>query len=286
MNSNRYKFIDEKREHLHTLDSKSLLGTTTIINETLNKPLAFWASGMCAEKFGWINPKKHNAQEVFMAAEHGLNVLGQFFSTPLEGLSKYDTNRYIKFLDEAYRAHNVKKESRAVEGTNLHAEAESYIKCKMETGESFLPSPLLTPFIMWCEKNVKHFLFSEIHCYSERLWVGGKTDFGYESMDGEYVLADIKSRDKVYFSDFVQCGGYDIQIQENQGLNKNGNIIFDFPIDLGEILQHRFNAHAIFPLGENFKEPVISRETEKNRQAFENCVSLYKLKKEFENDLS
>ena len=197
------------------------------------------------------------------------------------------TEQYLDLLDLSYMAHHAKKESRAIEGTDLHALASTYINSIMR-GDGLMEADdphefdKLIPFISWCNKNVKRFLFSEIHCFSERLHVGGKTDFGYESNAGEYVLADIKSRDKMYFSDFVQCGAYDLQIQENQGLDKDGNVVWDnVSKNSGNALN--FNAHAIFGLGENFKEPVISRETEKNRQAFENCVSLYKLKNEFEN---
>ena len=280
ISNNRYKFIDEAGKHLHTLDSKPLLGTTTVISETLQKGgLTYWASGMCAEKFGWLNPKKHTKEEVLRAAKKGLDHIANSYVNEIYGNEYKD---WIKYLDEAYRAHNTKKEARAVEGTDLHELCSKWIDFVMsKPGYSidFSIEPI-GKWVDWCDKNVKRFLFSEIHCYSEQLWVGGGVDLAYESMTGEYVLADIKSRDKVYFSDFVQCGGYEQQLMENSGLDKDGNLVWD----KSEIRKDSlgFDAHAIFGLGENFKEPVISRETEKNRQAFEHCMNLHKLKRGFE----
>lgn len=219
---------------------------------------------MAVGSMGWLNPKKHDPNDCLVSA-----------GAVLTDIKLGTIGDYVKRLNKAYRAHHELKEKRAGEGTDLHALAEAWIKWKMEDhSDEFLGGagnypPILEPFVSWGLKNVKRFLFSEIHCYSERLWVGGKTDFGYEDMDGNYVLADIKSRDKDYFSDHVQCGGYDIQISENGTMDKNGNCISDqLP---------RFNKHAIFTLGDNFKEPIFS-DPERNRRAFEAAVTLYKEK--------
>lgn len=260
---NRYKFIDENKEHLHTLDGKPLIGTTTALS-IISKELTWWASGMACAEFGWLNPKKNKSED----CEHEA-IKGQ------QKIKAMAESEYIYFLNKAYRAHNDFKEKRAGEGTDLHDLAEQLIKWKMEGLEPLLIDPRLKSFFEWTEKNVKRFLFSEIHCYSERLWVGGKTDFGYEDMEGNYVLADIKSRDKDYFSDHVQCGGYDIQLQTSNGLDKDGNLIWKEETDKW------FKHHAIFTLGDKFKEPVFS-DPEDNRNAFECALGLYKLKQAYE----
>lgn len=281
---NRYKFIDEKGEHLHTLDDKPLLGTTTIL-KVISKELTWWASGMAVGEMGWKNPKRNDdgtyikdKAELVKRKEHCiLNARGK-----LSQIIGMNDKEYFGLLETAYKAHNTKKEARAEEGTDLHKLANEWIIWKM-SGKSFIEVneinhfDKLQPFIQWCEKNVKRFLFSEIHCYSESLWVGGGTDFGYEDWDNKYVLADIKSRDKDYFSDHVQCGGYDIQLKENGGFDKNGNKVFNHHEMMSD-----FNRHAIFTLGDNFKEPVFSIPS-KNIEAFKCALGLYKLREGFED---
>ena len=276
---NRYKFTEEP--HAHWLDEKPLLGTTTVLS-IISKELTWWASGMCAGTMGWLNSKKADKNERLISA-----------GAKLTDIKLMNVGQYLDLLDTAYKAHNVKKESRAAEGTDLHALAEEWIKNKMDgdNGEganeellAYVPNEKLRPFITYCERNVKRFLFSEIHCYSERLWVGGKTDFGYEDMDGNYVLADIKSRDKDYFSDHVQCGAYDILLSQNGGFDADGNKTFEMmkgTLVSGKIVQMDFDKHAIFTLGEKFKEPVFSN-PQKNRDAFEFALGLYKLRQDYE----
>ena len=280
--SNRYKFIDEKGEHLHTLDDKPLLGTTTILG-VISKPLTWWAAGKACEQLGWLKSLKTDKKAT---REEKSNREAERFDRANQALSLIrvmGTGEYQQLLDKAYRAHHEYKEKRAGEGSNLHDLAEEWIKHKMSDAPPMSTTEIsgftnLFPFMEWCNKNVKSFLFSEIHCYSEKLWVGGKTDFAYEDMDGNYVLADIKSRDQDYFSDHIQCGFYDTLLRENGGLDKDGNVIWNTTDSKW------FTKHAIFTLGPNFKEPVFSKSTAANREGALSALSLYKLKQEFEGD--
>lgn len=267
---NRYNFNEEK--HIHSLDGKPLIGTTTALG-IISKELTWWASGMCAGEMGWLNSKKHDQNERLVKA-----------GAKLTDIKLMNIGEYLKLLDMAYRAHHELKEKRAGEGTDLHALAEEWIKFKMNGGKesqsdnelfAYVAPEVLSSFITWCENNVKRFLFSEVHCYSERLWVGGKTDFGYEDMNGNYVLADIKSRDKDYFSDHVQMGGYDLLLRSG-GYDKDGNLIWQWT--------KPFHRHAVFTLGENFKKPVFSESPIKNCEAFECALGLYKIKQMYEKD--
>lgn len=267
----KYRFTETP--HAHWLDDKPLLGVTTVLG-IISKELTWWASGMCASEFGWVNPKHNKKEDVLIAAGKGWEKV----------IRCQNYEEYTELLNKAYRAHNTKKEKRASEGTDTHAEVEKYIRFKMNGGEvavtddelfAYTPPESILPFVKWCDINVKRFLFSEIHCYSESLWVGGKTDFGYENMDGNYVLADVKSRDKDYFSDFVQCGGYDLLLRENGGFDKDGNKIWSW--------EKPFTCHAMFPITEKFREPVIKKNVSSNQYAFISAIQLYKLKEEFEN---
>lgn len=282
--SNRYRF--DEVAHVHSLDNKPLIGTTTALG-IIGKELSWWSSGMACKEMGWL-PKNRdeNNQEINRYDKAGLEER-QLQRITAAGVKLTDIKlmtikQYLTLLDTAYRAHHEHKEARAVEGTDVHKLVEDYIHFKMNGGEvvaddelfPYVPPESIQPFVRWCDKNVKRFLFSEIHCYSERLWVGGKTDFGYESIQGDYVLADVKSREKWYFSDMAQCGGYALQIIENGGLDKNGKDIFR--------LDKPFTAHAMFPITEKFKEPFISAHCQDNEDAFENAVNLYKAKQRFE----
>lgn len=286
---NRYKFT--KDPHAHWLDDRPLLGTTTILN-VISKELTAWASGMaCAEFGGWKNPKRNDdGSYIDKRDKEKLGERMQQCNLSMfkayQAILAGDAGDFMQRVNRAYKAHQVFKEKRATEGTDLHDLAEQWIKWKI-SGAPFVevnnPNHFdkLQPFIQWCLKNVKRFLFSEIHCYSERLWVGGKTDFGYEDNDGNYVLADIKSRDKDYFSDHVQCGFYDLLLLENDGLDKDGNKLWEMHKDRKFHLGC-FDKHAIFTLGEKFTEPVFSKSVDGNRKAAEFALGLYKLKKEFD----
>lgn len=281
---NRYNFDEEK--HIHLLDGRPLIGTTTALG-IISKELTWWASGMAVGSLGWLHKGKDKDgvipfRDKERLASREIERL-VFAGTKLTEIKLMTVQEYIDLLDMAYRAHNAKKESRAQEGTDLHELVERWIKAQMDvapfkaSGENLIGNfDKLKPFIDWCEKNVKRFLFSEIHCYSERLGCGGKTDFGYEDIIGNYVLADAKSRDKDYFSDHLQVGLYDIQLSENGGFDKNGNLIWD-----GAKKAH-FDKHAIFTLGEAFKEPVISASAELNRRGGEFAINLYKVRQQFE----
>ncbi len=79
----------------------------------------------------------------------------------------------------------------------------------------------------WACQNVKRFLFTEGHCYSEKHWIGGICDAGYERLDGRFELGDHKSSREAYVSQFFQIAGYDIEISENGVLDANGNLRAD-----------------------------------------------------------
>ena len=44
-----YRFIDEGNQHLHTLNGKSLIGTTTATKEVLKPPLAWYGAGKAVD---------------------------------------------------------------------------------------------------------------------------------------------------------------------------------------------------------------------------------------------
>lgn len=272
---NRYRF--SKDPHAHYLDDKPLLGTTSITG-VINKELSFWAAGMAVGELGWMNPKRYEDGSYINKKDKEklqdrMNECLVKAGAKLTEIKMMDIKDYFNLLAVAYKAHDQKKKSRAVEGTDLHDSAEEWIKSQITGIPMLLPDPKLAPFIEWAKTNVKRFLFSEVCCFSEKLWVGGKTDWGYESMEGRNVLSDLKSRPKVYFSDFAQLGGYGLQILENGVFDDEGRLLFK-PME--------FDDYAIFPLTDKFTEPVIRSDTFRWRRTFEYAAGLYKSKNDYE----
>jgi len=270
--TNRYKFLDEKGEHVHLLDGQPLVGTSRV-GSVLAKPLAWYGSGKAVEVFGCPNPKvltkiKNNKatfgekEELFDSAE-----------TALAGLRKLNTNEYIALIDKAYRAHDTYMRQRAKGGTDTHKLCERYIKAVMSGAEP-QPSTQIEPFMDWAVSNVKRWLWSEGHCYSEKHWIGGICDAGYEKLDGTFGILDFKSTKEAYVPQFWQCAGYDIQISENGVLDKDGNQIFTLPkVELNFLSP--IKEYCIFAFGGDIPKPYFFSDPKGAKEAFLATLLIY-----------
>jgi hypothetical protein len=258
----QYKFINEKGEHRHELDGAPLIGTSSV-SSVLMKPLTYWASGLACEKFGWINKKDENgkfrtAEERLVASEHGRFAFEN--DTPEE---------YLALLDSAYSAHAKKLDSSAKKGTDLHQEIEDFINGAMGTIPVREYDPKILPFIEWAKKNVKKFILSEAHVFSQRMWTGGITDCVAELNNGKIGVIDFKSSKDSYESQFLQIAGYSLQLMENGAFDKNGSKIFTLnkPIDF----------FSVIPFGaKEFKVDYRFNISELEK-GFESMLYLYKL---------
>lgn len=267
----KYTYTDEGKSHVHTLDGKPLIGTSSAAS-VLAKPLTWWASGLAVGKFGWIH--KGDKKKGWVKKEVRLEAA----KNRRDVILKMTDEEYLKLLDEAYAAHSEKLATSATEGTDLHAMVESYIKVCLEknAGVPMIPGMVtkewkyykILPFINWAGSKVKRFLWSEMHCYSERLWIGGITDFGFEDLEGKIGVGDIKSSKEAYLSQFWQCAGYDIQISENGGYDRKGNKVFT--------LEKPIDYYMIFPFGMEVPEAQYYYDVEGGRAAFEAEIFLYK----------
>lgn len=271
-----YRFIDEKGEHLHTYENKPLIGTSSVSKVIGNaSPLMWWAVGLACEKFGWTHKgnkiKGWAKKEERLAAAEAMR----------EKIEYMGTEDYLDLIDEAYGAHATKLKSSAKKGTDLHAELERYVKWFMlykQTEQSLEVlremfdeqnfDARITPFIEWAEYNVRRFLWSEGHCFSTRLWVGGISDCGYEKADGTYGIMDFKSSKEAYLTQFWQCAGYDIQISENGVYDAKGNKIFTLDKPITE--------YSVLPFGMPNPAPQFNVDIKGGREAFEAEVLLYK----------
>lgn len=261
-----YKFIDDKKQHLHTLDGEPLLGNTTVCG-IIAKVLTWWASGMAVSKFGWLDPKKNSPETVQKALEEGF-----------ERIKGIDLVGYKKLLGEAYKAHSERLADTAETGTDLHKELENFVKITMLCQESGMVDKTEYPkeiqsFIEWSKKNVKKFLWSELHGYSRDMWTGMIADVGWVDMQDRIIAGDFKSSPKSYFNHFIQVAGCDLMLSENGGFDKDGKQIFT--------LEKPIQGYAIVPFGKKEIEPEYLYDIDSYRDGYKFALGLYKLNQNF-----
>lgn len=270
-----YKYTDEgKKKHYHELDGKPLIGTSSV-SSVIAKPLTWWALQVGLAKLGFLPEKKRQGkiykpipkEERIEAALKGLTEIQNM--TPIA---------YLARLDEAYKAHDKVKNEAAVTGTDLHAVLERYVKACIEKNNGLpLTVDLFTdegkriePFVTWALKSVRKFLWSEVHCYSAVHWLGGISDCGYETYAGGIGIMDFKSSKEAYDEQFWQAAGYDIEISENGGFDKDGNLIFK--------LEKPITEYAILPFGAEDIEPVFRYNVTECKELFLAELKIYKAK--------
>lgn len=272
---NRYKFLNENDEHLHTLDGRPLIGTSTVL-KVLSKPLTYWAAGLAVAELGWIKELKpwDKPRPTKEAIEkNGVARFNAAFRAQ-EKIKGMDALDFLALLDKAYKAHATNLKTTAGVGTDMHAELEKYVKtCIAEHGGvPQLPDveyKAVAIFALWAKENVKRFIASEAHCYSEALWTGGIVDLVYEDLTGKLVIMDFKSSKDAYLSQFFQDAGYDIAISENGVLDKDGNLITK--------LERSIDAYAVFPFGMEKPEPQFHFDTKGAQEGFKAAVVLHRL---------
>ncbi len=250
---NKYKYIDEKKEHLHTLGGKPLIGCSTAVG-IISKPLTYWASGMAVTTLGWTATKADPDMRLEVA------------TVALDAIKGLDGEGWLKRLDLAYKAHATKLKDSAATGTDMHAELEHYVKTCISDFEG-VPYPWIhedarmREFSKWAVENVKQFLHSEAHCFSERLWTGGIFDALAILKDGKTALFDFKSSKDAYYSQYVQAGGYVEMVRENGVLDNEGKKLGDYTIDVVFIVPFGGDSipkpyYDVVGIGKNFESAV------------------------------
>lgn len=252
----KYQF-DEKN-HLHSLDGKPLIGTSTLIKDVMPPFLAKWGA-QCAVDY---TKKEIEACMTETGTQPELSVL-------------------TGILDNAVNAWTKVRKEAAEKGTDMHAELEKYVKECLETGGKPLGittangHKAVEAFAKWSVENVEAFTFSEGYCYSDELWVGGICDAGAKMKDGKFALFDFKSSKDAYFNQYIQVAGYSLQIHEHGVFDKDGNEIDAYNVK-AEVLY-------IVPFGAKDVTPRPQYDVEGLQQAFKSCVGIYKSLQAFNN---
>jgi hypothetical protein len=264
---NRYRF--DAANHVHLLDGQPLVGTSTAMG-VVAKPLTYWASGLAVMEFGCPNPKlltkiknnqstREESKLIFDAAEKWLAQYGNHI----------ETYQLINLWDKAYRAHATTLKEKATIGTDLHAELERFVRREIKKQPNFSNDydKTIHPFIEWATDNVKTFLWSEAHCYSEQHWIGGICDCGLILNDGRVGIMDFKSSKEAYLTQHWQCGGYAVQIEANGTFDAEGNEI--------DAYHTKFDFTAIVPFGAPIVKPHLNEDVEASKRNFLHCLAIH-----------
>ncbi len=268
---NRYKYTDTRGEHLHTLDGKPLIGTSRV-GDVLAKPLTWWASGLAVQVFGCPDPKILTKIKNKKATKEEIIKHQDAMALALSIIQGYDVAQYAALIDKAYRAHQTTLKDKAVAGTDLHAECERFVKDWMADGMLATYDLKIQPFVDWTKENVKRFLWSEGHCYSEKHWLGGISDVGYETHDGKLGVLDFKSSKEAYMGQLWQCAGYAIQIEENGVFDADGNQIYSLA---NENAPRLFDEVCVFAFGAEKPKPQFNYDMAGSKEAFLAELTIY-----------
>ena len=220
----KYRFLDEKKQHIHTLDGEPLTGTSTAVKNVMPPFLAKWGA-TCAVDF-----LKERIEKTFW----------RFLGVGYIRLSD---------LDKAINAWLSVRKKKAEAGTDMHSDLELYVKHCIENAKG-IPTTVtdgksdeVVAFSKWARANVKRFLYSEVYVFSKDLWLGGIIDVVLELKDGRYVIGDFKSNPNVYFNMYMQAALYDLQQAENGFYTADGEKIGE-PLDI--------SAYNIYTFGGGF----------------------------------
>lgn len=212
-----YRFLDEKKMHLHQIfvdgEWKNLTGVSSV-KELIKPVLSWWAAGKALEKLGWVHPG--NEKKGFVDRTVRISSLTKF----LEETENWSMEQLLERYDEAYKAHAVETDRRAEEGTDTHAVVEEYVKrCIAENKGKLLPSEneTIRKFLNLVEAYDPVFLASEEHCWDRELWLGGIADLVVQTKQGLGVW-DVKTRKVIYPEDFIQMGAYALMLEKKYGM--------------------------------------------------------------------
>jgi hypothetical protein len=122
---------------------------------------------------------------------------------------------------------------------------------------------LVNQFVDWFKAKNAKVLYVEQNVFSETYFTGGIFDLVLE-IDGKIYLVDFKTSSGVYPSQFIQMGGYHVQLDEMM----ERDYIEEFDIE-GYIVIHlprkgRMKAHVVTDV-DNYK------------RGFRSCLYLYRL---------
>jgi len=239
---NKYRFTEKGHKHELLVDNtwKSLTGVTTILN-VLNKPkLMQWAVDKAMCQVGWSKKDEwERIGESFRKVATPRNLRIEGVTKGLEEIAKMSPEEFLDLLDVIRVAHAQNRNEAAKYGKRVHAEVERLILEAIAGNGGYIieqdnDEKSVQHFINWSLENRVKFLGTEVHVYSEKLFLGGILDIICE-IDGQLWLSDIKtSGSGIYPENFAQMGGYDLMVTEMKLYGKiTGYIVLNLRKDGG-----------------------------------------------------
>jgi|TARA_Y100000296_G_C5176928_1_gene260642 hypothetical protein len=201
------KLIFNPKNHTYTIDGKKLTGVTTILS-VISKPALISWSANCAVDY--IDAK--------LPVKRDKNTL------------KVDADDFKSILEQARKAHTVKRDKAGDIGTLVHKQIEKWINGEPIDKMTLQAQKMFRNFTNWATENKVKFLASERQVYSEKHFFAGTYDFLCK-MDGKIFLGDIKTGSRIYPEHLAQCAAYQICEEEMNETKINGHIIVNLKKD-------------------------------------------------------
>lgn len=248
----KYKLYDGKiilcfndSRHIYYVGDKVVYGVTSIVG-VLDKPaLMYWAVNMAIE----------------------------YLDNNLKAGESLDEVQIKTLLDNAKKAHRVKKDKSADIGTMIHNWIERYVKSRIEKR----PAPerpineemnnAIDGFFKWAKDNKVQLIDSEQKIYSKKHHYAGTYDL--EAMvNGKRTIIDFKTGKAIYPEMFLQASAY-LEAKEEETKNK-----YDGGVAILRLSQ-------VYEDIEQFEVQQIDyKESKELAKVFLSCLEIYKWKQE------
>ena len=193
------KFFPEK--HIYSVNDKVVYGVTSIIG-VLDKPaLIYWAVNMAVD----------------------------FLGNNWQAGKSYDEVEIKTLLEDARRAHRIRKDKTADIGEMIHSWIEKYIRARIEK-KPVPKKPVnkemknaIDGFFNWAKKNKVELINCEQKIYSKKYKYAGTYDL--EAMvDGKRTIIDFKTGKAIYPEMVLQASAYLQAREEEIGERYDGGV--------------------------------------------------------------
>lgn len=240
----KYRF-DEKN-HKHYINNREVTGTTTVVG-VIDKPaLMPWAVNLAMKKLLELGLTEENIEKAKKA--------------PIE--AKQSAGRFGTVVHALAEHFNKTGDVISADSEELPDEVRTLVKT-LTASQTKKANKLIAQYVEWFKKVGAKVHYVEQNVFSETEFVGGIFDLVLE-IDGKIYLTDFKTSSGVYPSQFVQMGGYHLQLEEMM----DRDYIPSFEID-GYIVIH-------VPQKGRMKE-YRKTNTDIYKRAFRACLYIYRL---------
>ena len=241
------KYTFDETRHKHYISGKEVTGTTTICG-VIDKPaLMPWAVKVSMEKLMKLGElTEENINEAKKAPTEFKHTAGRF-GTVVHAVAEHFNKTGVVL---PCNSQELPKETQEL--------AQTFTEKELKKGDK-----LISQYVAWFNKVGAKVLYVEQNVFSETYHVGGIFDLVLE-IDGKIYLTDFKTSSGVYPSQFIQMGGYDIQLSEMM----ERDYVQEFDI-AGYIVIH-------LPRKGSMK-PYTKTNTDQYKKAFRACIYIYRL---------